>query len=88
LIDAERCKLLHGPYRPTRCRIGQPVCCEVRGWCVVKVMSAGRIHCPVVALRGRGDRSLAVCGDLARAVRRESNPLTQEAAECRAADYL
>src|SRR5271163_586290 len=30
--DSDRLKLLHGPYKPPRCRIGQKLFCELRGW--------------------------------------------------------
>jgi hypothetical protein len=64
-------RLLFSPYRPTRCRIGRVLKCEVRGEVIVCSMTAGRIPWPV-GKRARA-RSLVVCGGLARAVRRESN---------------
>jgi hypothetical protein len=71
MLDTERYKLLHGPYRTLRCRIGSRLFCEVRGQLIVCGFSAGRIPWPI-GQRGRA-RSLVVCGDLAKAVQRESN---------------
>jgi hypothetical protein len=68
--DRQRFKLLHGRYKPPRCRIGCKLFCELRGWVTVRGMSAGRIAWP----RTKVKRAWAfiLCGDLARAVRRES----------------
>jgi hypothetical protein len=71
MLDVERFKLLHGPYRMPRCRIGKRLVCKVRGEVIVCAISAGRIPWPI-GKRGRA-KALVVCGDLARAVRRESN---------------
>ena len=69
--DQKRYKLLHGPYRAPRCRIGSRLFCEVRGEVIVCGISGARIPWPI-GKRGRA-RSLVVCGDLAKAVLRESN---------------
>src|SRR5262245_26036013 len=69
--DADRFKLLHGPYLPPRCLLGGRLECEVRGEVVVCGLTDARIPWPV-GKRGRA-RSLVVCGGLAEAVRRESN---------------
>ena len=71
--DAERFKLLHAPYRPPRCRVGGKLFCLVRGWVTVLQISAGPIPWPVAKGPGRGGRpSLVLCGDLVKAVTRES----------------
>lgn len=69
--DTERFKLLHGPYAPPALIRGDMVDCEYRG-CEVKVggLTDGRIPWPRL-LKG-GTPALIVCGDLARAVRCES----------------
>src|SRR5205085_2279386 len=69
--DADRFRLLHGPYAAPRCRVGKRLVCEARGAVAVCGMSAGRIPWPV-GKRGRA-KALVVFGDLARAVRTESN---------------
>jgi hypothetical protein len=68
--DAERFKLLHGPCRAPRCKIGQKLWCEMRGWVIVRGMSEGRVAWPVT----RVNRATAfiVCAGLAEAIRRES----------------
>src|SRR5262249_28041256 len=69
VTDAERFKLLHGPYRPPRCRVGGWLTCEVRGRVQVKAISDGRIPCPMT--KAGGHLVLVICGGLARATRRE-----------------
>jgi hypothetical protein len=64
-------RLLFGPYRPPRCRLGRILKCAVRGEVIVCGMTDARIPWPV-GKRGRA-RSHVVCGGLAQAVRRESN---------------
>jgi hypothetical protein len=66
----DRTRLLHGPYRQNRYRLGGVLFCEVRGEVVACGVSAGRIPWPV-GKRGRA-KSLVVCGGLVRAVRREA----------------
>ncbi len=69
--DADRFRLVHGPYRPPAARPGDVLLCEVRGEVVVCGLTAGRIPWPA-GKRGRA-KALVVCGGLAEAVRRESN---------------
>lgn len=69
--DADRYKLLCGPYVAPKCKRGDILTCEARGRDVrVGQMSDGLIQWPCALKTGR--RSLIVCGDLARAVRTES----------------
>lgn len=72
LPDAERFRLLHGPYRSPRTRIGRTLNCEVRGALRVAAISPGRIPWPMARQANGGRLMLIVCGDLARAVRTES----------------
>src|SRR5687768_5155031 len=65
-----RVELLHGPYRSPRCRLGRKLFCEIKGWVPVTRLSAGRIPWPVTT-HNRG-RAFNLCGDLVKAVRRES----------------
>src|SRR5579871_4825707 len=68
---ADRYKLLHGPYRMPRCRVGSRLRCEVRAEVIVCGISDAPIPWPPP--RGkRGRRFLIVCGGLAKAVRTES----------------
>ena len=67
----DRVKLLHGPYAPPLCRIGDVVFCDVRGQVVVTGLSAGRVPWPM-GQRGRA-KALVVFAGLADAVRTESN---------------
>jgi hypothetical protein len=71
MTDAARFRLLFGPYRTPRFRYGKVVFCEVRGEVTICGLSDGRTPWPV-GKRGRAN-SLVVYGDLAEAVRRESN---------------
>lgn len=71
-------RLLYGPYRPPRCRVGSVLTCELRGDMRVTGMSDRPIPWPVGfpvgAPRGnKGSPALIVCGGLAQAIRRESN---------------
>jgi hypothetical protein len=68
--DAERTRLLHGPYAAPPCRVGDVLTCERYGGSRVAEMSSGRIPWPVCRAPGRPRRIL--CSDLARAVRVES----------------
>jgi hypothetical protein len=45
--NADRYKLLFGPYRAPRFRVGQAVRCEVRGEARLVGLSEGRIPWPV-----------------------------------------
>ncbi len=66
-------KLLFGPYRPPRCRVGGNLRCVVRGPAVVRGMSDTPIQWPFTH-RNSVDRrpSLIVCGDMVDAIRKES----------------
>jgi hypothetical protein len=68
--DADRIKLLFGPYRTPRCRVGQRVRCLVRGAVVIVELSDATVPWPV-GKRGRA-KALVVFEGLAEAVRRES----------------
>jgi hypothetical protein len=73
--DADRFRLL-GTYRTPRFRIGQRVCCQVRGEVVITGMTEAPIPWPI----GKGDRgqhSLLVYKGLARAVCRTLAPRGQ-----------
>jgi hypothetical protein len=70
VTDADRRRLLFGPYRTPRFRYGAPFFCAVRGEVTLVGLSAGRIPWPV-GQRGSA-KALVVYGDLAEAVRRES----------------
>jgi hypothetical protein len=66
----DKCRLLHGPYRPPTCALGKRLRCRIRGRVEVKRISAGPISWPQTIV-GRA-RAFILCGDLVRAVRRES----------------
>jgi len=69
--DSERYKLLYGPYAPPKCRVGDKLPCEYRGHEVtVRGMSDAPIQWP--STRRRRNHSPILCGDLIRAVQRES----------------
>jgi hypothetical protein len=68
--DAGRFKLLFGPYKAPRVRVGKVVRCEVRGEVRIVGLSEGRIPW-AVGIKG-SNRALVVCKGLAKAVRRES----------------
>ena len=66
--DSDRYKLLYGPYRPPKCRIGDKMPCEFRDREVtVRLMTDAPIQWP--AHRGGLLPAVIVCGDLIRAVR-------------------
>lgn len=69
--DADRYRLLFGPYLSPRCRIGRLLTCRVRGRVEVARISDAPIPWPATTRRA-GRPSLIVCGSLVRAVRRES----------------
>jgi len=71
--DERRFKLLHGPYTAPRCRLGKKLFCERRGWVIVRRVSDGRVQWPEGARKGGRAVTFVLCGDLAKAVRRESN---------------
>lgn len=61
--------LLFGPYSAPACKVGDRLTCKVLGRVVVAGFHEGPITWPYA--RGRGRHRLIVCGDLARALRRE-----------------
>jgi hypothetical protein len=70
MADPVRYALLHGPYRPPRKRTGSKVFCEIRGTVTIGGFLDGPIPWPWV--KKPGSRSAVLCGDLVKAVRRES----------------
>ena len=68
--ESDRHQLLIGPYRSSRCRLGKKLFCEIRGWLPLRRISPGRIPWPQTIV-GR-NRAFILCGDLVKAVRRES----------------
>jgi hypothetical protein len=74
MTDADRFRLL-GTYRTPRVRVGRVLACEARDCDVIVTgYSSARVPWPVGYVRGRGGPStLILFGDLAAAVRRESN---------------
>jgi hypothetical protein len=72
--DADRYKLLFGPYQMPNCKVGGWLTCEVRGRVKVCAMSNARIQWPLTRrCDGFGRPMLIVTAELARAVRFESN---------------
>jgi hypothetical protein len=71
MTDADRYRLLHGPYQAPRCRLGGKLFCKIRGWVKVRQISAGRIPWPMTLVIG--GPTLILCGGLVQAVRCESN---------------
>lgn len=75
--DRDRFRLLHGPYRMQRCRVGRLLRCTLRGEVRVAGISDAPIpwpQCRVGGVNGRGGiLSLVICGDLEDALRTESN---------------
>jgi hypothetical protein len=67
---ADRFRLLFSPYRTPRFRVGQRVCCAVRGEVVIVGLSEAPIPWPLCKV-GKWHRPVVYKG-LARAVRRES----------------
>jgi hypothetical protein len=65
----ERCRLLFGPYNPTKTRRGKFLFCEWRGTVKVGGYSDGPIPWPI---KWQTRNSLILCGDLVKAVRQES----------------
>jgi hypothetical protein len=71
----DRVKLLHGPYRAPRLRVGDPATCLLRD---CKVVVTSWTDAPIPWPRCRpldqplGGSGLLLAGDLARAVRQES----------------
>lgn len=73
MLPAIRFKLLFGPYRMPRCRIGGFLICRRLGRVKVIGISAAPIAWPVARRQGAGGMpSLIMCGSLVRAVEQES----------------
>jgi hypothetical protein len=70
-LSSNRHRLL-GKYDTPRFRYGSTVTCEVRGEVIITGLQSARIPWPIAKRPGSRGRSLAVYGDLADAVRRES----------------
>ena len=71
--EQERVKLLFGPYRTPRCKIGGTLRCTMRGQVIVAGLTDAPISWPYVPNRGgNGYPPLILCGDLVKAVRQES----------------
>src|SRR5688572_11106364 len=67
----ERFKLHFGPYTAPKYRIGKTLQCAIRGKVPVCAQSNGHIPWPISKV-GIGVKMLVICGDLLRALRRES----------------
>jgi hypothetical protein len=73
MLPAIRFKLLFSPYKMPRCKIGGTLKCRRRGKVPVVAISDAPISWPMTRNRnGTGKPSLILCGDLVRAVKRES----------------
>jgi hypothetical protein len=71
--ESDRYRLL-GTYRTPRVRLGETIACEARDCDLVVVqISDARIVWPIGRKKGQSGKSLIVFGDLAKAVRTESN---------------
>lgn len=71
ISDAERLKLLHGPYAAPKFKVGEFLECEYRGR-EVKVRGITDAPIPWPSVRGRGNHSPIVYAGLVDAIRRES----------------
>jgi len=67
----DKTTLLYGPYAAPPLSAGETAVCRIRGRVTVAGMTAALIPWPLVRTRG-GPARLIVCGDLVRAIRRES----------------
>jgi len=72
-------ELLHGPYIAPDVQVGQKLDCKVRGKLTVRRFSQGPLVWPMGHPGGQdgGRHSYIVCGDLLRAVQRESSQAVQ-----------
>jgi hypothetical protein len=62
--DADRFRLLHGPYQAPCCRLGSKLFCKIPGWVTVRRISDGRIQWPMTLAGGHGWTTHIICGDL------------------------
>lgn len=69
--DSERFKLLNGPYKSPKVKIGDELTDEIRGPVVVGTWSKGTIAWPLIRTAGRS--AFILTGDLLRAVQNESS---------------
>ena len=73
MSDADRFKLLFGPYATPVFNYGDDGWCELRGEVILCGLTAARVPWPVGKKKeGSRARFIVVCGGLADAVRRES----------------
>jgi hypothetical protein len=70
VTDADRFRLLFGPYKAPRFRLGGTLTCELRGPVTVTGVSQAPIPWPLT--RAARLASLILCGDLSKALRREA----------------
>lgn len=71
--ESNRTKLIGGPYRTPRCKIGRKVTCAMRGDVRVCGIREAPIQWPyTLRKKGGGRPMLILYGDLVRAVRTES----------------
>jgi hypothetical protein len=69
----DKCRLLHGPYRPPRLHVGARTDCLMRGTVVITSWTDARISWPrCLPLQTKGHPSLLLDDELARAVRTEA----------------
>jgi hypothetical protein len=68
--QSDRVKLHFGPYRAPYVRRGRRIMCVLRGEVLTDGMTDARIPWPIG--RGGRTRSIVLCGDLEKAVERES----------------
>ncbi|MBV9468548.1 MAG: hypothetical protein JOZ57_04835, partial [Abitibacteriaceae bacterium] len=69
--DEERFKLLAGPYKSPKVKIGDPMVDEIRGPVEVGTWSKGKIPWPCIRTAGRS--AFVLTGDLVKAVQNESS---------------
>src|SRR5437868_3305934 len=70
--ESERVKLISGPYRTPRCKVGGFLRCAKRGRVLVRGIHEAPIQWPYTLPKKGGRPMLILYGDLARAVRVES----------------
>lgn len=72
MLDVDRFKLLFGPYRSPRCRVGRTwLSCAIRGR--VKVVGISDTPIPWPVTLSNRHRVPIICGGLLKAIKRESN---------------
>jgi hypothetical protein len=70
--QSDRFKLHFGPYRTPYVRLGRRLTCAIRGELITVGITKGRIPWPIGQGGRNRNRSIILCGDLERAVERES----------------